>query len=136
MLMRFIDGHSMVTEHLLLLMGPIKSGKSTVLSEVIPGLIMANLKDGVPRPAFLIHVFGPTSEPDDAAHSLLLAAQRLASQLGIPLRVGDRPHDSLLTMDVTLGELADAVARQGRRLWILLDEVQVRPRSTQRGRKL
>lgn len=128
-LLRFIAEKPSSTEQVLVLTGPVKSGKSMVLRKVLPGLVVAQLTAGQPQPVFLRCAFNLKAGPGHAARRLLLEARRVGATMGIALNVPASPHDCLVNLAEIMGAFARAVSSMGMRLWILLDETPVRLRS-------
>ena len=83
-LLAFVREPSTAVEQLLVLTGPIKGGKTSVLTKVIPGLVAAEYLDGKRQsvPVVFSFSFHLRSGPDDAARLLLLEARVLAEELG------------------------------------------------------
>lgn len=111
----------------LVLAGPVKSGKTTVLHSVLPSLIHDAHRAGkTPRPLIVRFTFDLRAPPADAAFALLEAVNRTASAVGLPFTVEYHPGWAQRNVDWALGQFAQSVKGQlGGQLWLLLDESQV-----------
>lgn len=115
------------TPQVLVLTGPVKCGKTTVLHHVLPSIIAdAYRHKKTPEPVILRFTFDLKTRPADAALSLLEAAKKIASAKGLPLELEYQPGWALRNLDSSLGTLAFYLKRNGAQLWLLLDECQVR----------
>jgi hypothetical protein len=112
----------------LILSGPVKSGKSTLLLQLIPGLIAAKFRSSEmapePHPVYLIYMF-VGSNPATAAVSLCAYLYACVQTLNLTHFVQPVQLNALAELGVMLSALADAIRRFGGRLWLLLDEFQV-----------
>ena len=129
LLRRFAEGKPQRDRpKLLAVVGPVKSGKSAVLMDVLPGLFAsAHAKaagDG-PTPVIFPFTFDEADAPEAAALRLLSSASRFASTIGLTLVVPATTQLALLTLGDVMGELARKVHEDGGELCILLDELQV-----------
>ncbi len=113
---------------LLVLSGPIKSGKTTMLRKVLPGVLAAqHAAAGGRTPVIFAFTFSLKDRPPAAAMELCNAAAGFAGTLGFRLpNPPSTPSDALLGMGRMMGELAMGIAAAGGELILLLDEVQVR----------
>ena len=124
---RFLSEGPSRTPQMLLLVGPIKSGKSRILLDVIPRMLAAR-HAAVPqgagarrRPVPLSHTFQAGAPAEAAARGLLTRLLSFAHKQGLGL--GEYQG---LALD-SLAEVAAAVAcrihARGEELWLLLDEL-------------
>lgn len=111
---------------LLALVGPIKSGKSAILMDALPGLLVAHhAAVGGPTPVIFCYSFVLGDPPEAASLRLLRAAAKIAKSQGFVLDVPESPFDALNLLGDVMGELAAGIASRGGELCLLLDEVQV-----------
>lgn len=112
---------------LVALVGPIKSGKSAVLSSVLPGLLAAHhaVTKG-PTPVIFFFAFDLADPPARAASALLREASLVAAKLGFSIGEPVDPDDALDRLGLFMGRLALGIANSNGVLCLLLDEVQVR----------
>jgi hypothetical protein len=112
---------------LLLLVAAIKSGKSTLLMEVIEGLVTALRMDDArmlarPPPVFFKFAFDQRCDVEVAARDLASALRDFAHSLGVHLQPREsQPIDHFAAV---AAELSEAIHRSGRELWLLIDEAQ------------
>jgi hypothetical protein len=112
---------------MLMLLGTIKSGKRTVLNEVIEPLVLALREDDPgmsrrPPPVFFKFEFDVRCEAEAAARSLVEALMRFARDYGI--KVTPAIGSELNAMADIAGDVAAAFGRRGHELWMLIDEAQ------------
>jgi hypothetical protein len=113
---------------LLMVTGTIKSGKSRIVSDIIPRLLARQHARAAPadaihrRPVLFRHTFAEGAPGAAAADNWLRRLLAFAHGLGIPL---ERPVNA--TTADALPEVAAALAAsldaRGEELWLLLDEV-------------
>jgi hypothetical protein len=120
------EAPDMDTPQMLLLIGTIKSGKSTLL-RVIEPLVAAMREDDTtmrsrPPPVFFTFDFIPRCQAADAAASLASSLRDFARLHGIALQ--DRDSVPLEHFAAVAGELARGIDCSGRELWLLFDEAQ------------
>ena len=109
---------------LLLLSGAVKSGKSAVLSNVLPGLVVAAASTTSSRtPVFFRFTFTQHVAVEEACSELCDSISVFGKSLGLNISM---PSDCVASWALRLVELAVGVGRPSRngRLWILLDEMQ------------
>ena len=109
---------------LLLLTGAVKSGKSSVLSRVLPGLVASLHTNTSSRtPVFFRFTFPLHVGVEGACSALCDAISLFGKSLGLDISL---PSDCVAGWALRLIELAKGVARAPRCgcLWILLDEMQ------------
>jgi hypothetical protein len=113
---------------LLVLTGPIKSGKTTMLREVLPAALAAqHAAGGGPTPVIFEFAFALGMGPPAAAKLLCNAAVGFAETLGFRLpNPPSTPTDALIDMGRMMGALANGIAAAGGELILLIDEAQVR----------
>jgi hypothetical protein len=132
-LVTFIKEEPALNEpRLLMPVGTIKSGKSTIVAHVIDRLTVAlrqaDARDGGaglssrPPPVFLKFSFKPRCTTEDAAREFLDELQQFAREHGIA--VASRTHTSLSALPHQTARVAAAVHKLGFEFWLLLDEVQ------------
>lgn len=114
----------------LVIGGPVKSGKTTVLHEVLPALVAAHRQKGsaLPEPVIMRFTFYEVGLPEAAADRLVKEAIRLAAVFGIHITGPSSQSDALNRMDIFLDIICRQFHASGRQLWLLLDEVQVSKR--------
>src|SRR5690606_15421555 len=96
---------------------------SAVLTRVLPCMIAAHAAAVGQEAVIFSHRFPVGLQPARAATGLVDTAIGAAASIGICLRPTAAPLESFCK---TIGEFGLAVRRQGKRLWILLDEIQLR----------
>ncbi len=123
----FVRERPSLEPQLLVLAGPVKSGKTAVLHSVLPSLIADAYRAGkTPRPFILRFSFDLRSRPEAAALALLERAREASAGLGITLSISTDTGWALRHLDWVMTTLARALAEQrGAQLWLLLDECQV-----------
>jgi hypothetical protein len=106
--------------------GPIKSGKSAILMDVLPGLLVAqHAAVGGPTPVIFRFSFVLGDPPEAASLRLVQVAAKFAKSQGFVLDVPGSPFDALNLLGDVMGEFAVCIANRGGELCLLLDEVQV-----------
>jgi hypothetical protein len=119
---------------LLVLTGPVKSGKSTLLNTVLPHVLAEQQQQQSASsckrkiPVIFEHSFSLQEGPQDAALALVEAAGAKARSLGfsiesLPTTTGELAFASLPRV---FKELAAGIAALGGELILLIDEAQVR----------
>ena len=113
---------------MLVVTGTVKSGKSRIVSDIIPRLLARQHARAAPadafhrRPVLFHHTFAEGASGAAAADNWLRRLLAFARSLGIPL---ERPVNA--TTAEALPEVAAALAARldarGEELWLLLDEV-------------
>lgn len=109
--------------------GTIKSGKSTLLNKVIPGMLAVAYASGSwpsdrGRPVIFEHAF---AERENALEAVAALHGRLAAfgrAIGVPYLPPEKPNTALTLLTDCLLAFAKRVARAGGELWLLLDELQ------------
>ena len=134
-LLSWAQGHPSPAYHdrkLVVLTGPIKSGKTALLNHVLPGMLTAqHAAFGGPKPVFFRFKFTLGEGPQAAAKRFCDAAARLAEDLGFRLTgVPATPVAALINMDDMALALALGIAKGGGELVLLIDEAQVRRRAS------
>jgi hypothetical protein len=111
---------------LVAVVGPVKSGKSAIVMDVLPTIIGSeHAKAGGPTPVLFPFTFEETDVPSTAAMRLLSSASRFAAAIGFTLAVPVTPELALLGLGDVMGEFARGISSKGGELCILLDELQV-----------
>ena len=115
---------------LLVLTGPIKSGKSALLNDVLPGVLATqHAACGGPTPVFFRFSFTLGEGSQAAALTLARAVSATASALGFEiLAMPTTGEQALCDMARIVRDLAAGVAAGGGELVVLIDEAQVRRR--------
>lgn len=113
---------------LIVLTGPIKSGKTKLLEEVLSGVLAAeHATSGGPTPVIFMFRFTLGEGPQAAALSLIEAAAAKAKDLGFELtNVPTTGALALTALPRIMKNLADGIASAGGQLVLLIDEAQVR----------
>lgn len=129
-LVAFAQPYATSHPRLLVLTGPVKCGKTAVLREVLPALIVqehsrSDLPDSRPRPFIFDFSFSIKSSPAAAAQQLEGALRDALAGLGVHIKVHDDAQQALQQLPITIENAAKAVRERGRSLWLLLDECQV-----------
>ena len=111
----FVDGPLMPhVPKLVVFVGPIKSGKSALLFDVLPGLIAAQYAAvGGPTPVIFRFTFALALPPAQAAMSLLREASRFAATLGFSIGNPVDPEDALFSLGRFMGRFALGIANRG-----------------------
>ncbi len=111
---------------LLSIIGPTKSGKSVLLNQVIPGLIAHNYQiKRISAPIIINHTFNLSASPHDAMFELATTIFNSAMALGLLLTAPTR-EDAMVEVEHLIPEFAAALHRNGKTLYLMLDESQVR----------
>ena len=122
---------------MLMATGAIKSGKTALVHEIVPRLVVAEylsagasgaLPSAAPprRPVFFKYTFPLGTPAADAASDFVRALTLFTLALGLPqpLRVSRTPAEALQDFPHVIEELALRVHASGGVLWLLLDELQ------------
>ena len=112
------------TPHMLMVTGTIKSGKTRMLTTIIPRLLSlyyARAAAGHRRPVIFFHTFALGAPAEAAAETLLASLLAFARAQGIDLpRPAGKASDQL---PGAAQALAEGIHHAGNKLWILLDEL-------------
>ena len=123
-LMRFLREPCSTAPQMLMLTGPIKSGKSRIVHDVLPRMLAARYAAApttVRRPVIFRHTFALGAAGDAAAESLVGRLMECAQKEGVTLY---KPLTSSLdAIPYVAAELAQGVHRAGGELWLLFDEL-------------
>ena len=123
-LMRFLEEPPSIAPQMLMLTGPVKSGKSRIVNDVLPRMLAARYAAApttVRRPIIFCHTFVLGAAEERAAETLVARLQKFATREGIRLAkpatpfIDDLPH--------VAAELAKGVHQAGGELWLLFDEL-------------
>lgn len=123
---RFLDEGPSDRPQMLMLTGAVKSGKTRLLRDVIPGLLSARAAAALPRarrPAVLPYVFELGSDADVAAAALVQRLGAFAHEAGLELHLPPAAG-ALGELPYVAEALARRIAERGGTLWLLLDELQ------------
>jgi Cdc6-like AAA superfamily ATPase len=110
----------------LVVLGPPKSSKTTVLHEVLPSLAAAHAVDIAPL--FVKVAFSLNQTPQTAVERIWSALKGAADLFGIKMNMtaADLPvHRAGSFLPQAIGSLANALQEHKHQLWLLIDEVQV-----------
>jgi hypothetical protein len=110
----------------LMICGPVKSGKSTILERIVPGLIARHhqsLGNVGRHPVILSYSFVGHKEPESAAINFCFFLSTHANHLGLNLVPPVVNH--LDTFDQYVRAFSQAVQDKNGMLVLLLDEIQV-----------
>lgn len=114
---------------LLVLTGPVKCSKSSVLHSILPALIVQEYnRSGLPgggRPFIVPFTFSCFSSPEVAAQQLEIGLRDALAGLGVRIQSHYVAEQALLQLPNTLAHAAQAVHEAGRSLWLLVDECPV-----------
>ena len=123
---RFLDEGPSDRPQMLMLTGTIKSGKTSLVRDVIPGLLAARaaaLPPPARRPAIVHFTFANGVGAEVAAADFIARLAAFARAAG--LEVDEPPASAALSeMPYVAEALARRVAEEGGVLWLLLDELQ------------
>lgn len=110
---------------LLVLVGPVQSGKSATLTRVLPLMISDSYSNIGINPFIVKFSFVVGQNIETAACALVTYVARFAkAKLGIAVDVPNNPSTTFGLMAILLGEVAQRVEEKGCHLWLLLDEAQ------------
>ena len=125
-ILRFLEGEPSATPQMLMLTGPVKCGKSTLVHHVLPGMLAA--RRNVPaggaasrRPFIFRHTCRQGLDGERAADSLVHSLLDFAYRQGIALHRPLLP--GLDALPDVAAQLALGVHNAGGELWLLLDEL-------------
>jgi hypothetical protein len=121
----FIDVKN--TNEALIIVGPQRSGLTTVLLEVLPRLVFSSTT-GL-SPVFVELTFQLWDNPNEAGGLIKHRFDQVAEAFGIRLSKSKKGKNENNYLKTIAGELASGLEKQGRCLWLLIDECQVRSNS-------
>lgn len=112
-----------------MLVGTVKSGKSTLLHTVLPGLIAAEYASGAwpagrPRPVIFAHTVTSSADAETAAYDLQAALAALGRTMDVPFNEEPTPRAALANLPAAVAHFAKGVRHSGGELWLLLDGLQ------------
>jgi hypothetical protein len=111
----------------LMIVGTIKSGKSTLLHTVLPGLLAAEHASPTwqrPRPVIFTYSFPLGVDAVSAAMDLSHALASFARDMSVPFDVEATPGDAFDILPINLRMFRERISDGGGELWLLLDELQ------------
>jgi hypothetical protein len=132
---RFINEKPSARPQLLMPVGAIKSGKSTLLHKVLPGLLSAAYAEpqrwpaGRGRPVIFSYSFPLGADAEAAALHLHDNLGKFAAGIGVPFDElkcdpSDKPRRAFNTLPGAIHDFAKRVRDAGGELWLLWDELQ------------
>ena len=119
-MLAFIENKSPISS--LVLIGPPKCSKTTMLHEVLPRLVVASNPDKTP--VFVRIVFPLNSTPTAARQQIREELDFVSNAFGIGATMPSAATSPTLLVKLVEG-IAKGLQKQGRRLWLLIDESQV-----------
>ena len=128
--LRFIKEVPSATQQLLMPVGTIKSGKSTLLHRVLPGMLAAALGDATlwpstrGRPVLFTHQLRLGQDALGAAMNLQDALANFARDINVPFDEEATAAKALNNLPGNVEDFAKHIQAAGGELWLLLDELQ------------
>ena len=120
-ILRFLAGAPSSIPQMLMLTGPVKCGKTSVMQHVLPGMLAARHAAGARRAVIFRHACIPGFDGERAADALVRSLLDFAEGEGIALRRPQLP--GLEALPQVAAQLARGVQAAGGELWLLLDEL-------------
>lgn len=141
----FIRTQASSTPSVLMIVGTIKSGKSTLLREILPRLIAAEYEsiwqplrtllhkglhestkwqDKRLRPVIFSYCFPLAGDAENAANDLSNALLNFARQINVPFDGEPTPGAAFDNLPRNLRKFSERIREEGGELWLLLDELQ------------
>lgn len=128
-LQRFIREQPSARPQVFLPVGTRKSGKSTVLNELLPGMLAAAYQNGWPstrpRPVIFSHALMPIPGTEvwvmDLHHNLESFGR---FEINVPFDKATTPDAALNNLPRNLEKFAERIKAGGGELWLVLDELQ------------
>ena len=118
--------HAHIALQVMVLSGPVKSGKTDVLQLVLPSIIAREHSSGNRlRPFIVRFTFNLRQRPELAALTLLDAVKAAAAPLGVTVHAEPTSGWALRNVSRVLGDFADALVTMNAELWLLMDKCQV-----------
>jgi len=125
---RFIGEGPAPVPQVLMPVGTIKSGKSTILQQLIPGMLAAAVATRWPstrrRPVLFNYKFPLGSSAEGAAMHLTRALYSFAQAIKVPFAKEATAGDALDNLPENVRKFAERIKAGGGELWLLLDELQ------------
>lgn len=125
---RFVRKEPRVDPQVFMPVGTIKSGKSTIVKAVLPGMVAAAYASGWPssrlRPVIFTYEFPLGASAEDAAMHLSHALARFGRDINVPFDEESSAGAALDNLPINLEEFAECIEAGGGELWLLLDELQ------------
>jgi len=129
-LLRFIKEEPSATQQLLIPVGTIKSGKSTLLHRVLPGMLAAAHGDATlwpstrKQPVLFTYQFRLGHDALDAAMHLQDALANFARKINVAFDEEATATKALNNLPINVEDFAKRIQASGGELWLLLDELQ------------
>lgn len=125
-LVEFIDTPPRSDAHCLLMpVGTVKSGKTTLLREVLPGLVSAAYATrwpaARPKPVLFHYELDWGASAERCAQGMRLELTAFGDRIGIPFRAHS---GGLVGLASAVATFAEEVHAGGGELWLLMDELQ------------
>ena len=120
-LLRFLGGTPSSIPQMLMLTGPVKCGKTSIMQHVLPGMLAARHAAGARRAVIFRHACIRGFDGERAADFLVRCLLDFAEGEGIALRRPQLP--GLEALPQVAAQLARGVQVAGGELWLLLDEL-------------
>jgi len=125
---RFIGEAPISDPQVLMPVGTIKSGKSTILRKLLPGMISAAVAAGWPstrlRPVLFHYEFPLGIDAEGAAVHLQAALADFGEEINVPFSRGNAQSPALYNLPNRIYRFAAKIHASGGELWLLLDELQ------------
>ena len=123
-LVRFLQEPPSIAPQMLMLTGPVKSGKSRIVHDVLPRMLSAQYSAAPSkfrRPVIFCHSFILGADGDAAAEELIGSLLECSLTEGVALR---RPFGKAIhILPIVAQQLAKKVHNAGGELWFFLDEL-------------
>lgn len=127
-LVRFINERPSTREQALMPVGTIKSGKSTILEKLLPGMIAAAVATRWPsarmRPVLFNYKFPLGRDAEGAAMHFSRALHNFGQRINVPFKPEATGGDALDNLPTNIRDFAELISNRGGELWLLLDELQ------------
>jgi hypothetical protein len=120
-ILRFLAGTPSSIPQMLMLTGPVKCGKTSIMQHVLPGMLAARHAAGARRAVIFRHTCIRGFDGERAADALVRSLLDFAEGEGIALRRPQLP--GLEALPQVAAQLARGVQVAGGELWLLLDEL-------------
>lgn len=129
LLHKFIREEPNEAPRALMLVGTIKSGKSTLLHKLLPGMIAAayasaDWQEQRLRPVIFSYSFPLGVDAEIAAMDFSHALAKFADKMNLYFRVEATPGAALDNLPGNLKDFSELIKQKNGELWLLLDELQ------------